>query len=107
MGKKRNTVAAKLEELGVDPVAALARIAAAAEGAQNLPLAARCYSDLLEYTAPKLKALELSLDDDTLDALVTREQRLNRIRELQLRLGMQQATEQSQQTRVIEHVPAG
>jgi hypothetical protein len=41
----------RLDRLGLDPIAALARLAQHAEG--NLALAERCWSGLLPYAAPR------------------------------------------------------
>lgn len=83
---KKGDLAARLIELGHDPLIAMVRIANAAETSNNLVLAAKVNGDLLEYIAPKLKSVEVSLDPDTLDAL-TPEQRRDRIRELVAQVG--------------------
>lgn len=83
---KKGDLAARLLELGHDPLLAMVRIAGLAEASNNLVLAAKVNGDLLEYIAPKLKSIEVSLDDDTLNAL-TPEQRRDRIRELVAQVG--------------------
>lgn len=88
MGKQRVNIGDRLAALGHDPVEAMVRVAKAAEDSGNLPLAAKVNSDLMEYTAPKLKSIEVSLDPDTLDGLLTPEQRRARIRELANQVGL-------------------
>lgn len=78
---KRIDIAKRLEELGHDPVDAMVRIARRAEATGNLPLAAKISADLLEYTAPKLKSMEMSIEPETMQFL-DRQQRLNRIADL-------------------------
>lgn len=80
MGKRVN-IAKRLEELGCDPVEGMVRIAQAAEENSNPVLAAKIYADLLEYTAPKLKAMEFSIEPETMQFL-DRQARLNRIQQL-------------------------
>lgn len=87
MGKKHVNVAERLKELGYDPLEGMVRIAALAEQTGNLPLAGKIAGDLLEYTAPKLKSIEIELGEETLEAL-TPEQRRSRIRELAGRVGL-------------------
>lgn len=79
---KRVDIAKRLEELGVDPVAGMVRIAKRAERSGNLALAGKILGDLLEYTAPKLKAVEHSIEPETRNFLQTREERRLRIAEL-------------------------
>jgi hypothetical protein len=43
----------RLDRLGLDPIAALARLAQCAEAEGNLALAERCWSGLLPYAGPK------------------------------------------------------
>jgi hypothetical protein len=43
----------RLDRLGRDPIAALARLAQHAEAEGNLALAERCWSGLLPYAAPR------------------------------------------------------
>jgi hypothetical protein len=43
----------RLDRLGLDPIAALARLAQHAEAEGNLALAERCWSGLLPYAGPK------------------------------------------------------
>lgn len=84
---KRIDIAERLKELGFDPVEGMVRIAKAAEE-KNPKLAAKIMADLLEYTAPKLKSMELSIDPDTRDFLKDRQQRLERIRTLARQVGL-------------------
>lgn len=78
---KRVDIAERLKELGVDPVEGMARIALTAERNGNLVLAQKTYADLLQYCAPKLKAVEHSIAPDT-QQFIERTQRLERIKEL-------------------------
>jgi len=78
---KRVDIAKRLEELGCDPVEGMVRIAQAAEENKNPTLAAHILGELLQYTAPKLKAMEFSIEPDTMQFL-DRQARLNRIRQL-------------------------
>lgn len=75
---RRIDIAKRLEELGLDPVEGMVRIASRAEASGNLPLAAKIMADLLEYTAPKLKSMEVSIEPETRDFL-DRQARLDRI----------------------------
>jgi hypothetical protein len=43
----------RLDRLGLDPIAALARLAQCAEAEGNLALAERCWSGLLPYAGPR------------------------------------------------------
>jgi hypothetical protein len=43
----------RLDRMGLDPIAALARLAQHAEAEGNLALAERCWSGLLPYAAPR------------------------------------------------------
>ena len=43
----------RLDRLGLDPIAALARLAQHAEAEGNLALAERCWSGLLPYAGPR------------------------------------------------------
>lgn len=78
---KRVDIAKRLEELGLDPVEGMVRIAERAEANGNLSLAAKIMGDLLEYTAPKLKSMEVSIEPETRD-FIDRQARLNRIASL-------------------------
>ena len=80
MGKKVD-IAQRLSELGFDPVDGMVRIAKRAEDEGSLGLAAKIMGDLLEYTAPKLKSMEVSIEPDTRDFL-DRQARLQRIQQL-------------------------
>jgi len=78
---KRVEIAERLKALGVDPVEGMARIAMQAERNGNATLAAKIYGELLQYTAPKLKAVEHSIAPSTMD-FIDRHARLQRIRQL-------------------------
>lgn len=82
---KRVEIAERLKQLGVDPVEGMARIATQAERNGNHTLAAKVYSELLQYTAPKLKAIEHSIAPSTMEFL-DRQQRVARILQLQNQL---------------------
>ena len=60
----------RLAELGCDPVAGLAAIAM--DEANGLELRARCYSDLLSFSAPKPKSIELAGADAGPQKIVVR-----------------------------------
>lgn len=77
----RVDIAERLKELGCDPVEGMARIAAEAERRGNATLAAKIYSDLMQYCAPKLKAIEYSIAPET-QQFIERQQRLERIKDL-------------------------
>jgi hypothetical protein len=78
---KRTDVGKRLEELGYDPVLTLVRIGRKAKRTGNLSLAKSVASDLLEYTAPKLKSMEVSIEPETM-TFIDRQRRLDRIAEL-------------------------
>lgn len=80
MGKKVD-IAERLRELGFDPVDGMVRIAKLAEAEKKYGLAAKIMGDLLEYTAPKLKSMEVSIEPETRDFL-DRQARLKRIQDL-------------------------
>ena len=80
MGRKVD-IAQRLIELGFDPVEGMVRIAKRAEDEGKLGLAGKLMGDLLEYTAPKLKSMEVSIEPDTRDFL-DRQARLARILQL-------------------------
>ena len=84
---KRPDIAERLKSLGVDPLEGMVRIAARAEQAGNLPLAGKMYAEMMEYTAPKLKSMEMSFDPDAPLVVMTPEQRRERIRELMRQTG--------------------
>lgn len=84
---KRVDIAERLKALGVDPVEGMVRIAQKAEATGNLALAGKMLGDLLEYTAPKLKAMEFSIEPETRDFL-DRQQRRQRIKELARQTGI-------------------
>lgn len=100
---KRVDIAERLKALNVDPVEGMVRIAQKAEATGNLALAGKMMADLLEYTAPKLKAMEFSIDPDTREFLLDREQRIKRIRELAQQTGLTLEGEVTQKT--LLHVP--
>lgn len=85
---KRIDVAERLKDLGFDPVDTMVRIITRAEATGNLALAAKISADLLEYTAPKLKSMELGIEPETRDFLLKREERLTRIRALARQLNL-------------------
>lgn len=82
---RKNDITDRLKSLGVDPVEGMARIALRAERDGNTVLAAKIYADLLQYCAPKLKAIEYSIAPDTQE-FIAREARLNRIKSLMQQL---------------------
>ena len=81
MARQRVDIAERLKQLNVDPVEGMARIARRAEEQGNLALAAKVLGDLLEYTAPKLKSMEVKVDPATLETM-DRLTRLRRIEQL-------------------------
>lgn len=56
--KRTQDVMEKLEQLGCDPIEGMARIARQAEEEGDKVLAARMYTELAPYIAPKRKAIE-------------------------------------------------
>lgn len=78
----------------MDPLAGMVRIAEKAESSGNLLLASKMFAELLEYTAPKLKSMEMSFDPDNPLIVMTPEQRRERIAQL------------AQQTGVVRHLTA-
>lgn len=86
---KRVDIAKRLEDLGFDPVATMVKIIAAAEEAKNHSLAGKMTAELLQYTAPKLKSIEYSVGQDTMDFL-DRVTRRRRIRELLTEVGKEE-----------------
>lgn len=60
LNKATADVQAKLDALGCDPIAGMARIAMRAEKAKDDQLAGRMYAELAGYIAPKRKAIEVS-----------------------------------------------
>jgi len=58
--KLNRKVDEKLAELGCDPIEGMARIALEAERKGDLPLAARCYSELAQYVAPKRRSFDVT-----------------------------------------------
>ena len=77
-----------LDRLGIDPIESLARIARQAEAEDDKRLAVKCYSELAQYIAPKLKSVEVSGFVDH-NVMITSEQRQTRIRVLAESMGMQ------------------
>ena len=59
--RKTLDVIEKLEALDCDPISAMARLAMKAEADGDIALAARLYSELSPYTAPKRKAVEQTI----------------------------------------------
>lgn len=108
---KRVDIAERLKELGCDPVEGMARIAAEAERRGNNVLAAKVYSDLLQYCAPKLKAIEHSIAPDT-QQFIERQQRLDRIKELLSQIAPQLTAEnvlegEAMRVPTLKHIPDG
>ena len=62
--RKTFDVIEKLEALDCDPISAMARLAMKAEADGDIALAARLYSELSPYTAPKRKAIEQTIKDE-------------------------------------------
>ena len=62
--KRTLDVQEKLAALGCDPISGMARLALKAEADGDLPLAARMYTELAPYLAPKRKAVEIEHTDD-------------------------------------------
>ena len=58
--KKSLEVAARLEEIGCDPIIGMAEIAADARAAGDNALAGAMYKELAQYVAPKRKAIEIT-----------------------------------------------
>lgn len=56
--KLAREVAARLEELGLDPITGLVRIGLEAEKGGELGIARLCYTDLASFVWPKRKAVE-------------------------------------------------
>ena len=103
MGKKVD-IAERLKELGCDPVEGLARIAKNAEQGGKPALAAKVYSDLLGYVAPKLKSVEHSIEPETRDFL-DRQQRLARIKQLAQQTGVLGAVDAEFEVVPEKHIP--
>ena len=61
--KRTQELAEKLQELGCDPIAGLAKIALADETAPELKV--RCYAELAQYVHPKRKAMDLGSVKDS------------------------------------------
>lgn len=51
-------VTERLEQLGIDPIAGLARIGVKAEEAKEYGVARLCYSDLAQFVYPRRRAVE-------------------------------------------------
>lgn len=83
---RTSAIAKRLEDMGVDPLENLVRIAMRAEAAGNLALAAKTWGDLMQYMAPKLKSMEVAFEPETLRYL-DRQQRLTRIGQLMRQVG--------------------
>jgi hypothetical protein len=59
------SVEEKLERLGLDPIVKLAMMAAQAEDAGSIALAAKLYIELAQYTAAKRKSVEVTVAPDS------------------------------------------
>jgi hypothetical protein len=53
LNKRSREMVERLDRLGLDPIAALARLAQHAEAEGNLALAERCWRGLMPYAGPK------------------------------------------------------
>ena len=62
--KRTQDVLEKLEQLGCDPIEGMARIAQQAEEEGDKVLAARMYTELAPYIAPKRKAIEQTVRNE-------------------------------------------
>ena len=62
--KRTQDVMEKLEQLGCDPIEGMARIARQAEEEGDKVLAARMYTELAPYIAPKRKAIEQTIKSE-------------------------------------------
>ena len=62
--KRTQDVIDKLEDLGCDPIEGMARIARQAEEEGDKVLAARMYTELAPYIAPKRKAVEQTVRNE-------------------------------------------
>lgn len=103
MRRGRLDIAARLEAMGVDPLEGMVRIAQKAEATGNLVLAAKIFGDMLEYMAPKLKTMELSLEPETMQFL-DRQARQARIAQLLAQTGMAEVIDG--EVKVLQHKPA-
>jgi hypothetical protein len=101
--RRRIEIADRLEKLGFDPLEGMVRIAAKAEASGNLALAAKICSDMLQYMAPKLKTMELSLEPETMQFL-DRQARQQRIKQLLMETGL--GTTVDGEFKVLKHIPA-
>ncbi len=54
----------------VYPILGMAQIAKEAKEDGNLPLAGKMYTELAQYVAPKLKAIELSSFEESVDVTI-------------------------------------
>lgn len=89
---RQSAIAKRLEDMGVDPLENLVRIASRAEAAGNLALAAKTWGDLMQYMAPKLKSMEVSIEPETM-RFMDRQQRLERIEHLLRLTGHQRSAD--------------
>lgn len=62
LNKNSLEIRRKLEKMGCDPISGLARIGMAAEKQNDVKTATKCYSELAQYVATKLKAIEITGD---------------------------------------------
>lgn len=85
---KRDDIAERLKAAGVDPLQGMVRIAEKAEASGNLALAGKMFAELMEYTAPKLKSMEMSFDPEAPLVVMTAEERRARIAQLAVQTGV-------------------
>ncbi len=85
IGKRSQAIIDKLKKLNCDPITGMAKIAMAQRIAKETcecgkevafvidvdnQLRQQCYKELAQYIAPKLKAVEISTDEDTHESLL-------------------------------------
>ena len=93
----------KLKSLECDPIEGMARIAQQAEAEGDKSLAARMYTELAPYIAPKRKAIEHTVTDESHES---REDMLRQIQELQLSVAQEliESLPIELQTQVQQHI---